>query len=169
LLELGLPGVIFLGLCVWLVRKVLKAARTESDFEAERLRDAVASGSGFRPQTVPEREREREPEPEPERKPEPESQPAPDLLGDVSGADPAHIPLIAELVAERELTLRQRHKGPTDVPRRVEVLWVRSNATHAVWCERRHAATMAAQGMTRDILCVAQIDHGKVVDRWSFG
>ncbi len=160
MLELGLPGVIFLGLCVWLVRKVLKAARTESDFEAERLRESL---DPLPSETKP------EPEPEREREPEPASPPTLTSLGDVSGADPAHIPLIAELVAERELTLRQRHKGPTDVPRRVEVLWVRSNATHAVWCERRHAATMAARGMTRDILCVAQIDHGKVVDRWSFG
>jgi hypothetical protein len=163
LLELGLPGVIFLGLCVWLVRKVVRAARTESDFEAERLHDALG------PPSEPKPERQREREQERERKPEPESQPTPALLGDVSGADPAHLPLIAELVAERELTLRQRHKGPTDVPRRVEVLWVRSNATHAVWCERRHAATMAARAMTRDIICVAQIEHGKVVDRWSFG
>jgi hypothetical protein len=141
---------------------VAKAARTESDFEAERLRESL--GPLPSPGPEPEPEAGPEPEPGPERKP-PSSTP----LGDVSGADPAHLPLIAELVAERELTLRQRHKGPTDVPRRVEVLWVRSNATHAVWCERRHAATMAARGMTRDFLCVAQIDHGKIVDRWSFG
>lgn len=90
-------------------------------------------------------------------------------MGDVSGADPAHLPLIAELVAERELALRHLHQGPTHVPRRVEVLWVRSAATHAVWCERRHAATTAARSLARDIICVAQIERGKVVDRWSFG
>jgi hypothetical protein len=28
---------------------------------------------------------------------------------------------------------------------------------------------MASRGMTRDLICVAQIDHGKIVDRWSFG
>jgi hypothetical protein len=152
------------------VRKVLKAARTEGDFEAERLRESLGSLPSPEPGPVPEPEPRPEPGPGPERKPGPgRPPPSSTPLGDVSGADPAHLPLIAELVAERELTLRQRHKGPTDVPRRVEVLWVRSNATHAVWCERRHAATMASRGMTRDLICVAQIDHGKIVDRWSFG
>jgi hypothetical protein len=154
---LGLPGVIFLGFCAWLVRKVAKAARTEGDLEAERLRDALGA--------LPSPESKPEPKPERERNPKPILPP----LGDVSGANPAHLPIIAELVAERELALRHLHQGPTDAPRRVEVLWVRSTAAHAVWCERRNAATTAARSMTRDIICVAQIERGKVVDRWSFG
>jgi hypothetical protein len=87
----------------------------------------------------------------------------------VSGADPAHLPLVAELVAEREQTTRAQQKGPSDVLRRVEVLWVRSNHSHAVWCERRHAATRAAAAMTRDVICVAMIDRGRVTERWFFG
>ena len=42
LLDLGVPGLIFVGLCLWLVRKVIKAARTEGDLEGERLQGALA-------------------------------------------------------------------------------------------------------------------------------
>jgi len=42
LLELGLPGLVFLGLSVWLIRKLMKAARTERDLEEERLQGAFA-------------------------------------------------------------------------------------------------------------------------------
>jgi hypothetical protein len=87
---------------------------------------------------------------------------------DVREADPAHLLLVAGMVREREQLLRAQ-VGPTDVERRLEVLWVRSNATHAVWCERRHAATPAARGATREVICVAQIEDGAVVERWSFG
>jgi hypothetical protein len=73
------------------------------------------------------------------------------------------------MVAEREKTARAQYKGPSDVPRRIEVLWARSNATHAVWCERRHAATLAARAMTRDVICVALIERGRVTERWFFG
>ncbi len=51
----------------------------------------------------------------------------------------------------------------------MEVLWVRSNASHVVWCERRRAATLAARGVTREVICVAQVESGAVVERWSFG
>jgi hypothetical protein len=46
---------------------------------------------------------------------------------------------------------------------------VRSNATNVVWCERRHAATLAARGVTQEVICVAQVDGGAVMERWSFG
>ena len=35
LLDIGLPGLVFLGLCAWLIRKVVKAARTERDLEEQ--------------------------------------------------------------------------------------------------------------------------------------
>jgi len=41
LLDLGLPGVVFLGLCAWLIRKAARAARTEADLEGERLQGAL--------------------------------------------------------------------------------------------------------------------------------
>ena len=40
--EIGLPGIVFLGLAVWLIRKVAKAARTEEDLEGNRLQGALA-------------------------------------------------------------------------------------------------------------------------------
>lgn len=36
------PALVFIGLCAWLIRKVVKAARTESDLEGERLAGALA-------------------------------------------------------------------------------------------------------------------------------
>src|SRR5207245_2788423 len=42
LLDLGLPGLVFLGICVWLIRKAARAARTEADLEGERLQGALA-------------------------------------------------------------------------------------------------------------------------------
>jgi hypothetical protein len=40
--DLGLPGLVFVGLLVWLVRKVARAARTERDLESDRLTGAFA-------------------------------------------------------------------------------------------------------------------------------
>jgi hypothetical protein len=69
------------------------------------------------------------------------------------------------MVSERETQLRTQLPGAET--RRSEVLWVRSNDTHCAWCERRHPASPSAR--PRDVICVAQIDRGKVTDRWSFG
>ena len=142
--DLGLPALVFLGLCFWLVRKVVKAARTESDLEAERL----AASLNLPPLPPP---------------PPPESPPPPQPLA----AD--HRALVERLVEEREQQIRAHHVGSSDVTRRVELLWVHSTPTFAVWCERRHAATHAARSMTRDVICVAQISGGAVLERWSFG
>ncbi|HZX95859.1 MAG TPA: hypothetical protein VFE90_15160 [Myxococcales bacterium] len=185
LLDLGLPGLVFLGLCLWLIRKAAKAARTEGDLEGERLQGSLADElSAGRARAAASQQ--------------PNLSAVPDTVSEITGtrtgpsttsattsspstsrevllganldaADPAHLPLISALVAERESQLRSQHTGPSDVPRRIEVLWVRSTATHAAWCERRHAATLAARAMTRDVICVAQIDRGLVVGRWSYG
>ena len=56
-----------------------------------------------------------------------------------------HRALVERLVEEREQQIRAHHVGPSDVTRRVELLWVHSTPTFAVWCERRHAATLAAR------------------------
>jgi hypothetical protein len=185
-LDLGLAGLVFIGLCVWLIRKVAKAAGTEGDLEAERLQRALADelslarsketttaaktktanptakATATQNQNANKRENEAANQNEQEHE---------NVFADADlrGADPAHLPLISDLVAEREQSARAQHKGPTDVPRRIEVLWVRSTPTHAVWCERRHAATLAARAMTRDVICVALIERGRVTDRWSFG
>ncbi len=168
LIDLGLPALVFLGLCTWLIRKVVRAARTESALEQERLEGALGAelkasraraAAAQRPNLVA--VVGSQPEPGPILDP---------LAGaDLRGADPAHLPLVSELARDRELQLRAQHIGETDVARRVEVIWVRSNESHAVWCERRHAATLAARSLTRDVICVAHIDRGTVIERWYFG
>jgi len=170
LLDIGLPGLVFLGLCAWLIRKVVKAARTERDLEEERLegmfgeelRAARArAAASQRPDLIT----VAPPEPEAAA----EAPPRDPLAGaDVREANPAHLPLVAGMAREREQLLRA-HVEPIGPGRRVEVLWVRSNATHAVWCERRHATAPAAGGTTREVICVARIQDGAVVERWSFG
>jgi hypothetical protein len=166
LLDLGLPGLVFLGLCVWLIRKAARAARTEGDLEGERLQGSLADElSAGRARAAASQQ------PNLSALPDISVDPNPNPLSgaNLEAADPAHLPLISALVADRESQLRSQNTGPSDVPRRIEVLWVRSTATHAAWCERRHAATFAARAMTRDVICVAHIDRGLVVDRWSYG
>ena len=166
-LDLGLAALVFLGLCAWLIRRVVRAARNESALEEQRLEGALAeelraararAAAAQRPNLVAVGE--------------PKTEPGPILdpltNADVRGADPAHLPLIVEMVRDRELQLRAQHVGSSDVARRVEVLWVRSNDLHAAWCERRHAATVAARALTKDVICVARIERGAVVERWFF-
>jgi len=167
LFDLGLPALVFVGLCVWLVRRVLRAARMESALEEQRLEGALAeelraararAAAMQRPNLIAVGD------------PKPDPGPILDPLtgADVRGADPAHLPLIVEMVRDRELQLRAQHIGESDVARRVEVIWARSNLNHAVWCERRHAATVAARALTREVICVARIEKGAVVERWFF-
>jgi len=42
LLDLGLPGIVFLALCAWLVRRAVRAALTERDLERDRLQGGLA-------------------------------------------------------------------------------------------------------------------------------
>src|SRR6185503_7033583 len=112
LVDLGLPGLVFLGLSFWLVRKVARAARTERDLEGERLEGALAeelregkaraAGTARAPEaTQPRLEVVTEAPPEA-------------LRGaDLRGADLEHVALVAEMI---------RAEGEP----RAEVLWVRS-------------------------------------------
>jgi len=166
LLDVGLPGLVFLVLAIWLVRKVLRAARTESDLEGERLSGALAqelraakavAAASRGPRLVTE-----DPEPDP-----PLVLRGPLDGADVRGATKEHLEIIEALTLEREQALRAGHAGETDVSRRIEVLWAKSTATHAVWCERRNPATFAAAGMSRDVIWVLKIESGKPTERWS--
>lgn len=77
----------------------------------------------------------------------------PRLAGaDVRGAVQDHLDVVARAVTERE-AVPGAHRN--------DILWVRSTPTHVVWAERR-------QGQ-REVICVAQIDAGKIVARWQFG
>ena len=163
--ELGLPGIVFLVLCIWLVRKIWRAARTESDLEGNRLQgtfaEELAQGrarAAGEPQASSPARLVAVPPP-----------PPPDLFAHADVATAAHLAIVRQLVEEREAQLRSLEIGPSDVARRVEVLWVRSVPDHLAWCERRHAATRAASAMTRDVICVARLDKGAIAERWFFG
>ena len=157
LLDLGLPGLVFLGLSIWLIRKAVKAARTERDLEEERLEGTLADElRAGRARAARQRSNLMAVA-------APADPPADPLAGaDLRGAHPAHLLLIAEL-------LRAQHAETTEVADRVEVLWVRSNESHAVWCERRHAGIPAGGALSREVICVAQVEGGAVAERWSFG
>jgi hypothetical protein len=151
LLDLGLPGIVFLALCVWLVRKAARAARTERDLEGERLQGTLAdelraararAEASQRPQLAPVEAAPRHPVP----------------AADARGANPAHVRIVEEIA-------RARAQGDPVGTASVEVLWIRSTASHAVWCERRTASS----GTIREVISVALIDSGAVVERWSFG
>jgi hypothetical protein len=136
------PGLVFIVLCGWLVRRALRAARNESILEEQRLRDALGDLADMPAPTAPGTS------PPPLR-----AAPTDPLSGaDVRGASQEHLDVVAQLVREREAVPGSRH---------AEVLWVRSTPTHAVWAERR--------APRREVVCVAQVDSGKVVARWQFG
>ena len=157
LVDLAGPGIVLLVIAVWLVRKVIKAAGTERELEAEQERLRLAL-----PELLPAAH------PLALVLPLPGSQdaaPAPDPLesADLAAANPEHLRLVRELVAER-LAL----PGAA----RVEVLWVRSAGQHAAWCERRQPRALLAQGAApaaREVICVAQVSDGRVVARSTFG
>jgi hypothetical protein len=139
------PGIVFLALCAWLIRRALRAARNESILEEQRLREALGQGGGVgstaSPTSIPT-----------ETPRSPARVPAQLFRADVRGASQEHLDLVARLLAEREATAGAK---------RADVLWVRSNPTHVAWAELRPG--------NREVICVAQVDAGTVVARWQFG
>ncbi len=138
----------FVGLCVWLVRKAARAARTEDDLEGDRFRGALADElrqARERARRVNEKESQNEDEdPNPNMSPTALPLPTPTAFlrhTDTAGASRPHLALIAPLLT-------------------ADVLWVHSTATHCVWCERRPSG---------DVVCIAHIESGAIVGRCSFG
>ena len=184
------PGLIFLVLCIWLVRKAIKAARNESDLEGERLAGTLAeelqrgrdvARASQRPQLAA------VPLPDLVLPEEPADATAPPAavptnaspaeaagvaaraaLGDAdtAAATAEHVALVTSLIAEREGALHA--VGPARARACIQVLWVRSASGHVAWCERRHAAPAEAT-LVRDVLCVARVENGKLSQRWTFG
>lgn len=157
------PGLVLLVIAAWLVRKVIKAAGTERELEAEQERLAGALRAQL-PNLlaplalVP---------PPPAGAATPQPVPPADALAgaDLAAAAPEHVVVVRGLVAER-LAL----PGAA----RIEVLWLRSVGQHAAWCERRQPSLVLAEGptppaLTREVLCVAQVAGGKVLARSTFG
>ncbi|MFL5309282.1 MAG: hypothetical protein ACJ79H_02400 [Myxococcales bacterium] len=147
------PGLVFLALCGWLVRRAVRAARNESILEEQRLREALgpptstapSPSSSPLPSTLPSTSTLASTSPLPLRVP-------PQLFrADVRGASQAHLEIVARLQEERQAPPGNR----------IEILWVRSNATHVAWAESRPG--------NREVICIAQIDGGSVVARWQFG
>src|SRR5713101_5311081 len=159
------PGLVFLALCGWLVRRALRAARNESILEEQRLRDAfgqVGMGDDTTPTVTPTSTptvtptstststSTPTPTPTPTSSSPPPVRVPPELFrADVRGASQEHLDVVARLLAEREATAGAR---------RAEVLWVRGSPTHVAWAEMRPG--------NREVICVAQIDGGAVVARW---
>jgi len=150
------PGLVFLALCIWLVRRALRAARNEAILEEQRMRDFSESTLNQTDVTVT-------PTVTATPTPTTTATPTPTATGpvrvppqlfraDVRSASQEHLDVLAKLVAEREATAGAKS---------AEVLWVRSNPTHVAWAEMRPG--------NREVICVAQIDSGKVVARWQFG
>ena len=147
------PGLVFIALCAWLVRRAIRAARNESILEEQRLRDTLGepftSHDGSSPaatSTSPPSTFAATPTQAPV------SVPSELFRADVRGASKEHLDVLARLVSERDAAAQGR---------RTEVLWVRSSPTHLAWAELRPG--------NREVICVAQIDGGKVVARWQFG
>jgi len=144
------PGIVFLALCGWLVRRALRAARNESILEEQRLRDAfgqVGVGEETTPTATPAATPTSTPTP-----PAPLRIPPQLFRADVRGALQEHLDVVARLQEERQAAAGGK---------RIDVLWVRSNPTHVAWAEMRPG--------NREVICVAQIDAGTVVARWQFG
>lgn len=162
--ELGvawLPGLVFLALSIWLVRKAIKAARTERDLEEDRLAAALeATDAKPRLAVVA-------------------GDPAPTFPGrDAARCSPEHLALISELLAARpgagtgaeaEAGTRAgaglRAGAGTGG---VDVVWARSAGEFAAWCERRPSEPAAA-APAREVLCIVQIRNGRIVNRWTYG
>src|SRR5712692_9541608 len=150
------PGLVFLALCGWLVRRALRAARNESILEEPSLRDAFGK-DGMGHDTAPTATPTPTPTPTPTSTPTSTSPPPlrvpPQLFrADVRGASQEHLDVVARLQEERQAAAGGK---------RIDVLWVRSNPTHVAWAEMRPG--------NREVICVAQIDAGSVVARWQFG
>jgi hypothetical protein len=149
------PGLVFIALCGWLVRRALRAARNESILEEQRLRDAFGEAAAS-PTSTPTATATATATATSTPTSTPQStspvRVPPELFrADVRGASQEHLDVVARLMAEREATAGSR----------TEALWVRSNPTHVVWAEMRPG--------NREVICVAQIDGGAVVARWQFG
>jgi len=175
------PGLVFLFVIVWLIRRVIRAARTESQLEEERLREwmkgevAQLQSSKAEPRLMrvpPAAEREKtlaaarqaaatSPAPQ-------DVAPAPPVEGMLAQGPPVVLPDDRNGVTESELDVIRpllRADGAGAVQPRV--LWVRSTGSHIAFCERREPTPPST--LVRDVITVVKIVGGKVVGKWQFG
>ncbi|MFL5427329.1 MAG: hypothetical protein ACJ783_20085, partial [Myxococcales bacterium] len=140
------PGVVFLLVHVWLIRRVIRAARTESQLEEERLREwmkaevAQLQSSKAEPRlmrvpTAAEREKTLAAARQPVA-PSAETTPvaAPPLEGTLAQGPPIVVPDDMNGVSASELdVIRPLFRADGAIQRRV--LWVRSTGSHIAFCE----------------------------------
>jgi len=186
-------GLVFLFVIVWLIRRVIRAARTESQLEEERLREwmkgeaAQLQSSKAEPRLMrvpPAAEREKTlaaarqaavPSPPPQDEapvaPAPPVEgalaPPPPVDGTLAQGPPVVLPDDTNGVTESELDVIRpllRADGGAVQPR---VLWVRSTGSHIAFCERREPTPPST--LVRDVITVVKIVGGKVVGKWQFG
>src|SRR5216683_1774899 len=121
------PGLVFLALCAWLVRRALRAARNEAILEEQRLRE-FANGTLTSDAPSPSTSPSTSTLPSTSTPTSPLRVPLQLFRADVRGASQEHLDVLARLLAEREAAAGAK---------RVDVLWVRSNPTHVAWAEMR--------------------------------
>ena len=166
------PGLVFLVVIVWLIRRVIRAARTESRLEEERLREWMKGEVAQLQSTKAEPRLMRVP-PAAEREKAVAAR-APVAAEAVPGTESivpmqeARTPDIGDRtgVTETELDI-VRPLFRSDGLAAPKVLWVRSIGTHIAFCERRDAPPPSK--LARDVITIVKIAGGKVVGKWRFG
>ncbi|MFL5455863.1 MAG: hypothetical protein ACJ78X_05635 [Myxococcales bacterium] len=173
------PGVVFLLVLVWLIRRVIRAARTESQLEEERLREwmkaevAQLQSSKAEPRLmrVPpaaEREKTLASAREAAAPSLPPADPVapPPLEGTLAQGPPIVVPDDMNGVTASELdVIRPLFRADGAIQRRV--LWVRSTGSHIAFCERRDPTPPST--LVREVITIVKIVGGKVVGKWQFG
>ena len=166
------PGLVFLVAIVWIIRRVIRAARTESRLEEERLRDwmkgevAQLQSTKAEPRLMrvpPRSEREKS---RAARKPAvPEAVPGTETIVPMEEVRPSGI-ADRTGVTETELDI-VRPLFQSDGATGPRVLWVRSTGSHIAFCERRDATPPSK--LARDVITIVKVVEGKVVGKWQFG
>jgi hypothetical protein len=174
------PGLVFLLVIVWLIRRVIRAARTESQLEEERLRDwmkgevAQLQSSKAEPRLMrvpPAAEREKALQAARQAAaaaPKPAEAAPPPFEATLAQGLPVVVPDDRNGVTAAELdVIRPLFSAGASATVPPRVLWIRSIGSHIAFCERREPTPPSTR--VRDVLTVVKIADGKVVGKWQFG
>jgi hypothetical protein len=179
------PGLVFLVVIIWLIRRVIRAARVESQLEEERLREWMKSEVAQLQASKAEPRLMRIPSPLEREKAlaGARSALAPSLPGDgpdaapqagapvtqapAGEAPPTVLPDDVQGVTAAELEVIRPLFRTNDASTPSRVLWIRSTGSHIAFCERREAVPPST--IVRDVITVVKVAGGKVVGKWQFG
>jgi len=166
------PGLVFLVIIVWLIRRVIRAARTESRLEEERLREWMKGEVAQLQSTKAEPRLMRvPPAQEREKRIAARAAAAPEAVAGTESIVTMRDARATDVgdrtgVTETELDII-RPLFQSDDPEGPKVLWVRSTGSHIVFCERREAPPPSKLG--RDVITIVKVAGGKVIGKWRFG